>query len=50
MHTNDNQIRDYDLVLDKEFGAIGTKEREQLRNSNAEHYMTTPIEIMAMLS
>ncbi len=29
MHTNDNQIRDYDLVLDKEFGAIGTKEREQ---------------------
>ena len=26
-HVNDNQIRDYDEVLDKEFGAQGTPER-----------------------
>ena len=26
-HVNDNQIRDYDVVLDAEFGAIGTPER-----------------------
>ncbi|MCF0164051.1 MAG: helix-turn-helix transcriptional regulator [Bacteroidales bacterium] len=27
MPTNDHQIRDYDLVLDAEFGKIGTPER-----------------------
>ena len=27
MHTNDHQIRDYDLVLDAEFGKQGTSER-----------------------
>lgn len=27
-HVNDHKIRDYDLVLDNEFGAPGTKERE----------------------
>ena len=27
MHTNDHQIRDYDLVLDAEFGKPGTSER-----------------------
>ncbi len=26
-HMNDNQIRDYDAVLDVEFGAPGTPER-----------------------
>jgi len=26
-HVNDNQIRDYDVVLDAEFGASGTPER-----------------------
>ncbi len=26
-HVNDNQIRDYDVVLDAEFGAPGTPER-----------------------
>ena len=26
-HVNDNQIRDYDLVLDAEFGSLGTSER-----------------------
>ena len=26
-HVNDNQVRDYDLVLDAEFGAPGTPER-----------------------
>ena len=29
MHVNDNQIRDYDAVLDAEFGEIGTPERTQ---------------------
>ena len=27
MQTNDHQIRDYDIVLDTEFGKIGTPER-----------------------
>ena len=26
-HVNDNQVRDYDVVLDTEFGAPGTPER-----------------------
>ena len=26
-HVNDNQVRDYDVVLDAEFGAPGTTER-----------------------
>jgi len=26
-HVNDNQVRDYDVVLDAEFGAPGTPER-----------------------
>lgn len=28
-HINDNQIRDYDAVLDAEFGAPGTLERAE---------------------
>lgn len=28
-HKNDNQIRDYDAVLDAKYGAAGTPEREQ---------------------
>ena len=28
-HKNDNQIRDYDAVLDAKYGAPGTKEREK---------------------
>ena len=27
MHTNDHQIRDYDIVLDADFGKPGTPER-----------------------
>ena len=26
-HVNDNQVRDYDVVLDAEFGTSGTPER-----------------------
>lgn len=26
-HVNDNQVRDYDIVLDKRYGAVGTPER-----------------------
>ena len=29
MQTNDHQIRDYDAVLDAEFGKPGTAEREK---------------------
>ena len=29
-HKNDNQIRDYDKVLDDKYGAPGTPEREQI--------------------
>lgn len=29
MQTNDHQIRDYSAVLDKKYGAAGSKEREQ---------------------
>ena len=40
-HMNDNQIRDYDKVLDAEFGAPGTPERiaaeEQARAFYSEH-------------
>lgn len=52
-HENDNQIRDYDVVLDTEFGAPGTPERaaaeerayafysgQILRNARREEKMT----------
>ena len=26
-HVNDNQVRNYDIILDAEFGALGTPER-----------------------
>lgn len=29
MQTNDHQIRDYSAELDRKYGAVGTKEREQ---------------------
>lgn len=29
MHTNDHQTRDYSAVLDKKYGAVGFREREQ---------------------
>lgn len=29
MQTNDHQIRDYSAELDKKYGAVGTKERDQ---------------------
>ena len=28
-HVNDNQVRDYDLVLDAEFGNPGSEERKE---------------------
>ena len=29
MQTNDHKIRDYSAELDRKYGAVGTKEREQ---------------------
>ena len=32
--TNNHQIRDYSAELDRKYGAVGTKEREQRINSS----------------
>lgn len=38
-HVNDNQVRDYDVVLDAEFGAPGTSERAAAEEKAREEYL-----------
>lgn len=58
MQTNDHTIRDYDLVLDSEFGAPGTVLREEAEEkakayyeeSEKWHTVTIPMDLYQIIS